>query len=73
MELSHDHKPDNVEEKQRIEKADGFVQMGRTNGVISLSRALGDFDYKRKADFAPHDQAITAFPDVSEHPFNEET
>lgn len=47
--------------------------MGRTNGVISLSRALGDFDYKLKADFTPHDQAITAFPDVSEVAFNKES
>ena len=53
VELSHDHKPENHDEKQRIEKADGFVQMGRTNGVISLSRALGDFDYKKKAEFPP--------------------
>lgn len=53
VELSHDHKPDNDEEKQRIINADGFVQMGRTNGVISLSRALGDFDYKKKAEFPP--------------------
>lgn len=45
--------------------------MGRTNGVISLSRALGDFDYKKKADFPPEKQAITAFPDVSEHDLTE--
>jgi serine/threonine protein phosphatase PrpC len=54
VELSYDHKPDNPGEKDRIEKADGFVQMGRTNGVISLSRALGDFDYKKKEGFTPH-------------------
>lgn len=54
MELSEDHKPDNATEKERIEKADGFVSMGRTNGVISLSRALGDFDYKKKIGFSPH-------------------
>jgi serine/threonine protein phosphatase PrpC len=46
VELSTDHKPDDPKEKERIEKADGFVSMGRTNGIISLSRALGDFDYK---------------------------
>ena len=44
--LSHDHKPDNEEEKQRIVNANGFVSFSRTNGVLSLSRAIGDFDYK---------------------------
>ena len=46
IELSFDHKPDNEEEKKRIEKANGYVAAGRTNGVLSLSRAMGDFDYK---------------------------
>lgn len=44
--LSEDHKPENTGEKQRIEKAEGFVSFGRTNGVLSLSRAIGDFEYK---------------------------
>ena len=48
--LSFDHKPDNQEEKERIEKADGFVNAGRINGSISLSRALGDFNFKVNAD-----------------------
>jgi serine/threonine protein phosphatase PrpC len=47
--LSEDHKPDSEKEKERIEKADGYVAMGRTNGVLSLSRALGDFDYKKNS------------------------
>ncbi|CDW71278.1 protein phosphatase 2c [Stylonychia lemnae] len=73
VELSEDHKPDNLKEKTRIEKADGFVSMGRTNGIISLSRALGDFDYKQKHDLSKHEQQITAFPDISENPINEDT
>lgn len=54
--LSFDHKPENEKEKERIEKAGGFVQMGRTNGTISLSRALGDFDFKQTTDKPAEEQ-----------------
>jgi protein phosphatase 1G len=30
--MSVDHKPDNVDEKNRIERAGGFVSDGRVNG-----------------------------------------
>lgn len=41
--LSTDHKPDSPSEKNRIEKAGGYVQQGRVNGALSLSRSFGDF------------------------------
>lgn len=45
-ELSHDHKPDNPEEKERIEYAGGQIINGRINGNLNLSRAIGDLEYK---------------------------
>ncbi|CAE7185279.1 hypothetical protein CFE70_006273 [Pyrenophora teres f. teres 0-1] len=48
--LSVEHAPDNPLEKQRIEKAGGEINyrsgIARIGGV-SMSRALGDLDYKR--------------------------
>lgn len=40
-ELSKDHKPDHVAEKKRILDAGGYVQYGRVNGSLNLSRAIG--------------------------------
>lgn len=62
--LSEDHKPTNDKEVRRITEAGSFVSGGRVNGNLALSRAIGDFEFKQKADKAPADQAITAFPEV---------
>lgn len=39
--LSKDHKPDLEIEKERIYKAGGYIQCGRVNGTLNLSRAIG--------------------------------
>ena len=44
--LSNDHKPNEVEERRRIYNAGGHVEDSRVNGMLALSRALGDFEYK---------------------------
>lgn len=40
--LSVDHKPDIPEEKAYIENHNGFVENGRVNGILAVSRCLGD-------------------------------
>jgi serine/threonine protein phosphatase PrpC len=54
-ELSVDHKPDTPSEKRRIERANGYVEDSRVNGMLALSRALGDFEYKGNSIIKPED------------------
>lgn len=46
-------KPNNPEELQRIEQAGGYVLRGRVNGVIAVSRALGDLEFQPKVIYKP--------------------
>ncbi|CAD5214892.1 unnamed protein product [Bursaphelenchus okinawaensis] len=64
--LSFDHKPTNDEETQRIVAAGGWVEAGRVNGNLALSRALGDFIFKTGEHIKPEEQVVTAYPDVVE-------
>jgi serine/threonine protein phosphatase PrpC len=42
------------------------------NGNLALSRAIGDFEFKKSADLPPEQQIVTAFPDVEIHDINED-
>ncbi|KAH7671712.1 protein phosphatase 1L protein [Dioscorea alata] len=58
--VSRDHKPDQTEERQRIEDAGGFVMWAgtwRVGGVLAVSRAFGDRLLK---------QFVVADPDIQE-------
>ncbi|KAF2430684.1 PP2C-domain-containing protein [Tothia fuscella] len=70
--LSFDHKPQNDAEKARICAAGGFVDFGRVNGNLALSRAIGDFEFKKSAELPPEQQIVTAFPDVTEHDISDD-
>lgn len=64
VDMSLDHKPEDAEELERIQKAGGRVTMdGRVNGGLNLSRAIGDHAYKtvRKLIFTviSADQTLT--------------
>ena len=61
-----------VGEKARISAAGGFVDFGRVNGNLALSRAIGDFEFKKSAELAPEQQIVTAFPDVVTHEISED-
>ena len=65
--LSFDHKPTLENELKRIYEKGGFVEFGRVNGNLALSRAFGDFEYKQAyGQGKPALECIvTCMPDVS--------
>ncbi|EPR60130.1 protein phosphatase 2C domain-containing protein [Toxoplasma gondii GT1] len=67
--LSADHKPNDPDERQRIESAGGHVKkMGngiwRLDGSLALSRAFGDFRLKQEPSLPADAQRVVAVPDV---------
>jgi serine/threonine protein phosphatase PrpC len=65
-----DHDPGLEDERLRIEAAGGFVSsaygMHRVNGMLALSRALGDFELKSTPElkYDPVKGPVSASPDV---------
>jgi len=63
-----DHKPYNESGKKvRIERAGGTVMMQRVNGSLAVSRALGDFDYKRATELPATEQLVSPEPEITIH------
>lgn len=65
--LSFDHKPQNEAESTRIRAAGGFVEYGRVNGNLALSRAIGDFEFKSNQSLEPEKQIVTSDPEITVH------
>ena len=52
--LTYDHKGSDKQEAKRITDAGGFVMSGRVNGVLAVTRALGDSSMKEFVVGAPY-------------------
>ena len=62
-ELSEDHKPDLPTERARILASGHSVDDGRVDGIIAISRAIGDWEYKNPK-LSPEKMAVSAYPEV---------
>lgn len=63
VEMSQDHRPTCPIERKRVEELGGYVDDGYLNGLLSVTRALGDWDMK-----LPHGSSspLIAEPDVQQ-------
>ncbi|XP_010276526.1 PREDICTED: probable protein phosphatase 2C 47 [Nelumbo nucifera] len=46
IEMSQDHRPIHASERRRVEELGGYIDDGYLNGVLAVTRALGDWDMK---------------------------
>ncbi|XP_027934972.1 probable protein phosphatase 2C 49 [Vigna unguiculata] len=46
IDMSQDHRPIYPSERRRVEELGGYIDDGYLNGVLSVTRALGDWDMK---------------------------
>lgn len=60
--LSHDHKPYQLKERKRIKKAGGFISFNgswRVQGILAMSRSLGDYPLKKLNVVIPDPDVLT--------------
>lgn len=70
---TEDHKPFNPKERKRIIDAGGTATQ-RINGTLAVSRALGDFEFKKDTMRGPCEQLVSPEPEVTvieRHPTDE--
>lgn len=67
-EMSHDHKPNDLEDRERIDAAGGFVSDNRVDGQLAVSRSIGDYKYKGRKGLEWNAQKVVPVPGVVVHP-----
>jgi protein phosphatase PTC1 len=60
--LTFDHKPTEESEAQRVISSGAFIRDGRVNGMIGITRALGDHCMKQWIISTPHITAVELLP-----------
>jgi|SRR3989344_2757841 len=69
LRVSRDHKPDDSQERRRIQEAGGFVSpardggVARVNGSLAVARALGDREYGNLVSPIPDIKLIDRLPE----------
>jgi len=73
VKMSIDHKPSNPDEEKRIKEAGGHVFWDRVNGMLNVSRALGDLTYKNESSLDDDQQQVTCVPGVKTEKIDDDT
>ena len=60
-----DHKPNDKNERKRVETAGGFVREGRVMKILAVSRALGDNEFKSNATYFDAQNGSSSGDDIS--------
>lgn len=60
--MSTDHKPELPNEFKRIRRSGSIIKEGRVNGILNMSRSIGDLQFKRGRSVG--DFAVSCVPDV---------
>eukprot|EP00042_Codosiga_hollandica_P047932 m.527181 g.527181 ORF g.527181 m.527181 type:complete len:515 (+) comp57558_c0_seq1:762-2306(+) len=60
-----DHKPNTDSERERINRAGGYVEAGRVNGNLAISRALGDYSFKMSSELPDSEQQVVVESDIT--------
>lgn len=61
--LSYDHKGSDLSEQQRVKDAGGFIMNERVNGMLAITRALGDAELKEYISGRPYTAETIIGPD----------
>jgi len=67
VQCTDDHKPTNADERNRIIRASGVVSNGRVDGDLSVSRAIGDWQFKADSSLHLFEQKVSPEPDVTKY------
>ena len=51
--ITQDHKPNNLNELKQISKKGGYVINNRVNGILAMSRSIGDYKLSKYLSSAP--------------------
>ena len=57
--MTTDHKLTNKLEQERIQKSGGYIKNYRVNGSLAITRAFGDFFYKKSG--------VISDPEINQH------
>jgi len=63
--LNKEHQTIIESEKQRVLKSGAYITGCRINGMLNLTRAIGDLKFKSNINLKRHEQSVIALPEIT--------